>query len=65
MAPADELRALDISIDSTADELPAGHGTAKEGAKLFEDKGCIGSMGRPAQGSSRPPCNRKPRAASP
>ena len=32
----EEIRAMDISISPTGEELPAGHGTAKEGAKLFE-----------------------------
>ena len=32
----DEIRALDISISPTGDELPVGHGTAKEGAILFQ-----------------------------
>ena len=36
---AEEIRALDISIGPTGEELPAGRGTAKEGAKLFEMRG--------------------------
>ena len=32
---AEEIRALDISIGPTGEELPAGRGTAKEGAKVF------------------------------
>jgi hypothetical protein len=39
---AEEIRALDISIGPTGDELPPGRGTAKEGAELFEQKGCVG-----------------------
>src|SRR5712671_3058401 len=37
---AAEIRALDISIGPTGDELPAGRGTVAEGAKVFELKGC-------------------------
>jgi cytochrome c len=37
---AEEIRALDISIGPTGEELPAGRGTAKEGAKVFELQGC-------------------------
>src|SRR6202171_2623534 len=40
---AEEIRALDISIGPTGEELPPGRGTAKEGAKLFEQEGRIGS----------------------
>src|SRR5690242_11712677 len=37
---ADEIRAMDISIGPTGEELPPGRGTVKEGAGLFEEKGC-------------------------
>ena len=37
---AEEIRALDISIGPTGEELPPGRGTAKEGAKVFELQGC-------------------------
>jgi hypothetical protein len=40
---AEEIRALDISIGPTGEELPAGRGTVKEGAVLFEEKGCSGA----------------------
>jgi cytochrome c len=43
---ADELRAWDISISPTGTELPPGHGTAKEGATLYTQKGCAGCHGR-------------------
>ncbi len=33
---AEEIRALDISISPTGEELPPGRGTAKEGAALFD-----------------------------
>jgi cytochrome c len=51
---AEEIRALDISISPTGDELPAGRGTAKEGAKLFEQKGCIGCHGAAGIGGLAP-----------
>jgi mono/diheme cytochrome c family protein len=51
---ADEIRALDISISPTGDELPAGRGTAKEGAKLFEEKGCVGCHGESGTGGPAP-----------
>ena len=38
---AEEIRALDISIGPTGEELPPGRGTAKEGAKVFQLQGCI------------------------
>src|SRR5437868_14296016 len=38
---AAEIRALDISIGPTGEELPPGRGTVKEGAKIFELKGCV------------------------
>lgn len=43
---AEELKAWDISISPTGKELPPGHGTAKEGAPLFVQKGCGGCHGR-------------------
>jgi cytochrome c len=51
---AEEIRALDISIGPTGEELPAGRGTAKEGAKLFEQKGCIGCHGAAGIGGLAP-----------
>lgn len=44
-ATAAEIRAWDISISPTGKELPAGHGTAKEGAALYVRKGCAGCHG--------------------
>ena len=41
----EEIRALDISIGPTGEELPPGHGTAKEGAQLYRAKGCAGCHG--------------------
>ncbi len=39
---AEEIRAWDIAISPTGKELPPGHGTAKEGAQFFVEKGCSG-----------------------
>ena len=66
---AEEIRALDISIGPTGEELPQGRGTAKEDAVLFEEKGCVGchgaaGIGGPAPalksktGKNRPRCSR-------
>jgi S-disulfanyl-L-cysteine oxidoreductase SoxD len=41
-----EVRAWDISIGPDGAELPPGHGTAKEGAPLYVQKGCGGCHGR-------------------
>jgi cytochrome c len=43
---AEEIRAWDISISPTGKELPAGRGSAKEGATLYTQKGCAGCHGR-------------------
>jgi cytochrome c len=51
---AEEIRALDISISPTGEELPPGRGTAKEGAKLFEQKGCVGCHGAEGTGGLAP-----------
>ena len=51
---AEEIRALDISISPTGEELPPGHGTAKEGAQLFEEKGCVGCHGAAGIGGLAP-----------
>ena len=50
----DELRALDISIGPTGEELPPGHGTAKEGAIVFQQRGCIGCHGKAGMGGMAP-----------
>ena len=42
---AEEIRAADISIGPTGEELPPGKGTAKEGAQLYRAKGCAGCHG--------------------
>jgi S-disulfanyl-L-cysteine oxidoreductase SoxD len=43
----EEIRALDISISPTGDELPAGRGSAKEGAQIYRTKcqACHGAEG--------------------
>ena len=51
---AEEIRALDISIGPTGEELPPGRGTAKEGAMLFEEKGCVGCHGEGGIGGPAP-----------
>ena len=38
---AEEIRKVDISIGPDGKELPPGHGTAAEGAKLFREKQCV------------------------
>ena len=44
---AEEIRALDISIGPTGEELPPGRGTAKDGAQVYRAKcaGCHGATG--------------------
>jgi S-disulfanyl-L-cysteine oxidoreductase SoxD len=42
---AEEIRALDISIGPTGEELPPGRGTVKEGTQLYRTKGCAGCHG--------------------
>ena len=58
---ADEIRAWDISISPTGKELPPGHGTAKEGAPLYTQKGCAGCHGRSGSGSPAPTLNQERR----
>ena len=43
----EEIRAWDISIGPTGEELPPGRGTAKEGAQIYRAKcsGCHGATG--------------------
>jgi len=42
---AEEIRARDISIGPTGEELPPGKGSAKEGAIAYRAKGCAGCHG--------------------
>jgi mono/diheme cytochrome c family protein len=51
---AEQIRALDIAIASNGEELPQGRGTAKEGVKVFEDKGCSVCHGEAGLGGMAP-----------
>src|SRR5467141_4626693 len=51
---AEEIRALDISIGPTGEELPPGRGTAKEGAQIYRAKGCAGCHGATGIGGTAP-----------
>jgi cytochrome c len=50
---AEELRAWDISIAPTGDELPPGRGTPKEGEQVYRAK-CGGCHGATGVGGSAP-----------
>ncbi len=50
----EEIRALDISIGPDGKELPPGHGTAAEGAKLFREKQCVVCHGSTGSGGPAP-----------
>ena len=52
---AEEIRAWDISISPTGKELPAGRGTAKEGAALYVRKGCAACHGPTGSSGGRAP----------
>ena len=45
---AEEIRAWDISIGPTGEELPEGRGTVREGAQLYRTKGCASCHGASA-----------------
>ena len=49
----DEIRAKDISISRTGEELPPGHGTAKEGAQIYRTK-CQACHGADGAGGAAP-----------
>ena len=55
---AEEIRAWDISISPTGEELPPGQGTAKEGALIFAKPifqgGCLACHGPEGQGGRAP-----------
>src|SRR3954452_7577140 len=55
----EEVRAWDISISSTGEELPPGHGTAKDGAQVYRAKGCAGCHGAAGVGATAPNLNSK------
>jgi len=50
----EEIRAWDISIGPTGEELPPGRGTAKEGAQLYRAQGCAGCHGAAGVGGTAP-----------
>jgi cytochrome c len=51
---ADEIRSWDIAISPSGKELPQGHGTAREGAQLYVEKGCAGCHGPNGTGGKGP-----------
>jgi cytochrome c len=51
---AEEIRARDINIGPTGEELPPGHGTPKEGEKVFTLQGCIVCHGAEGEGGLGP-----------
>jgi S-disulfanyl-L-cysteine oxidoreductase SoxD len=51
---AEEIRAWDISIGPTGEELPPGRGSAKEGSKVYRAKGCAGCHGATGIGGRAP-----------
>jgi len=50
---ADEIRAMDISVGPTGEELPPGRGTARDGAPIFKQK-CAACHGATAMGGPAP-----------
>ena len=48
---AEEIRAWDISIGPTGEELPPGRGTVREGAQVYRAKGCAGCHGFEGKGN--------------
>jgi len=48
-----ELRAWDIAISPTGEELPPGSGTAEEGERIYR-RGCAGCHGRDGVGGRAP-----------
>ncbi len=51
---AAEIRAWDISISPTGEELPVGSGTADQGSELYLEKGCAGCHGTTGTGGLAP-----------
>src|SRR3954467_2359221 len=51
---AEEIRARDISVGPTGEELPAGKGSAKDGAMVYRGKGCAGCHGPTGIGGTAP-----------
>jgi cytochrome c len=51
---AEEIRKWDIAISPAGKELPPGHGTAAEGAKLYVSKACAACHGMTGSGGRAP-----------
>src|SRR4051812_12836354 len=51
---AAEISAADINIGEDGKGLPPGHGTAKEGAKVYELQGCVVCHGKEGVGGLAP-----------
>ena len=51
---AEEIRAWDISISPTGEELPAGSGSVGEGSQLYLEKACAGCHGTTGIGGPAP-----------
>ena len=51
---AEEIRAWDISISPTGEELPPGRGTAEEGAQVYMLKACFACHGMAGVGEPAP-----------
>jgi S-disulfanyl-L-cysteine oxidoreductase SoxD len=51
---AEEIRRMDISIGAAGEELPPGRGTAKEGARVYEQKACVACHGAAGLGGLAP-----------
>ncbi len=51
---AEEIRAWDISISPTGEELPPGSGTAEEGALVYQVKACAACHGATGTGGLAP-----------
>jgi mono/diheme cytochrome c family protein len=62
---AEELRVLDITISPSGEGLPEGHGTPREGAKVFVDQGCVTCHGEDGVGALAPVLKSKTSQDSP
>ena len=51
----EEIRAWDISISPSGEELPPGSGTSQEGALVYQRQGCAGCHGARATGTDEAP----------
>jgi cytochrome c len=60
----DEVRAWDIAISPTGEELPPGSGTARQGALVFEQQGCAMCHGANGTGGEAPRLVRNNRQVS-